>query len=55
MKIARDRDGKALHKDDNVFYQDKIWAVDRIAGTKLYLSFFGATTKVDAKDVAKYR
>lgn len=55
MKIAKDKKGQALHKNDNVYYKDKIWAVDRIAGTKLYLSFFGATATVEAKEVTKYR
>ncbi len=53
MKIAKDSKGKALHKNDEVFYQGKVWKVDRIAGTRLYLSFFGSTATADAKEVTK--
>jgi hypothetical protein len=55
VKIAKDKKGQALHKNDNVYYKDHIWAVDSVAGTRLYLSFFGATAIVEAKEVTKYR
>lgn len=53
MKTARDLKGKALHKNDEVFYLGKVWKIDRVAGTRLYLSFFGASATVEAKDVTK--
>lgn len=53
MKKARDSDGQVLHPRDTVSYDGDVWTVDRIAGTKLYLSFSGASATVDSSKVKK--
>ncbi len=53
---AKDKDGVTIKKDDNVFYDGKIWVVDRVTLDKrLYLSSFGNEVTVKAVDVTKYR
>ncbi len=53
MIKARDKDGQVLHPRDKVSYDGDVWTVDRITGTRLYLSSFGATVTVDSSKVKK--
>ena len=53
---AKDKDGMTIKKNDNVFYEGKIWAVDNVTkDNRLYLSCFGEKTTVAAVKVTRYR
>lgn len=53
---AKDKDGQAIKKNDNVFYNGKIWAVDAVSsGNMLHLTCFGDKVTVESVKVTKYR
>ena len=52
---VHDSNGNSIKHNDNVHYGKDIWIVDNIVDGKLHISRFGIKTKVNPKDVTKYR
>jgi hypothetical protein len=55
MQKPKDKDGKVIHVNDKVSFEGVTWLVDRIAGTRVYLSYFGSTNVTEASKVKKIR